>query len=61
MALPPPFVQGGSLHGATEALEEDGEEVEREFGTRVTVCRRTAPQARQMGQMTAGGVAMQNL
>jgi hypothetical protein len=35
--------------------------VEREFGTSLTVRRRTVPQARQLGQMTAGGVAMQNL
>ena len=61
MTMPPPFVQGGSLHGAAEALEEEGEEAQREFGTGLTVGRRTEPQARQMGQMAAGGVAMQNL
>src|SRR5919198_3394595 len=61
MAMPPPFVQGGSLHGATETLEEESEEVPREFGTRLTGGRRREPQARQMRQMTAGGVAMQDL
>ena len=59
--MPPPFVQGGSLHRAAEALEEEVKEAQREFGARLTVGRRTEPQARQMGQMTAGGVAMQNL
>src|ERR671924_1339863 len=37
MTLPPPFVQGGSLHRAAEALEQEGEEVQREFGTSLTV------------------------
>jgi hypothetical protein len=45
MALPPPFVQGGWLPSAAEALQEAGEEVERQFGTSLTVGRRTAPQA----------------
>jgi hypothetical protein len=49
MAMPLPFVQCGWLHRATEALEEEGEEVEREFGTSLAVGRRTEPQARQMG------------
>jgi hypothetical protein len=61
MAMPPPVVQGGLLHGATETLEEESEEAQREFSTRLTVGRRCEPQARQMGQMTAGGVAMQHL
>ena len=61
MAMPPPFVQGGSLHRAAEALEEEVKEAQRESGARLTVGRRTEPQARQMGQMAAGGVAMQNL
>jgi hypothetical protein len=61
MALPPPFVQGGSLHRAAEALEQKVKEAQRESGTRLTGGRRTAPQARQMGQMTAGRVTMQHL
>ena len=43
--MPPPFVQGSSLHRAAEALEEEGEEVKREFGARLAVGRRTEPQA----------------
>jgi hypothetical protein len=61
MAMPSPFVQGGPLHRAAETLEEESEEAQRESGAGLTVRRRTEPQARQMGQMTAGGVAMQNL
>jgi hypothetical protein len=61
MAMPPPFVPGGSLHGAAETLEEASEAAQRECGKRLTGCRRRAPQARPMGQMTAGGVAMQHL
>jgi len=59
--MPPAFVQGRPLHRAAEALEEAVKEAQREFGTRLTGGRRTEPQARQMGQMTAGGVAMENL
>ena len=29
MALPPPVVQGGSLHGAAEALQEQGKKAQR--------------------------------
>src|SRR5512132_2908843 len=61
MTMPPPFVQGRLLHRAAETLEKESEEAQREFGPRLTVGRRREPQARQMGQMTAGGVAMQNL
>jgi hypothetical protein len=61
MAMPPPFVQGGSLHGAAEALQEEVKKAQRESGAGLTVGRRTEPQTRQMGQMAAGGVAMQNL
>ena len=61
MAMPPACVQGGSLHRAAEVLQEEVKEAQRESGAGLTVCRRTAPQARQMGQMAAGGVAMQNL
>jgi hypothetical protein len=45
MAVPPPFVQCGSLHRAAETLEEEGEEAQREYGTSLTVGRRTALQA----------------
>jgi hypothetical protein len=61
MALPPPFVQSGSLHGAAEALEQKVKDAQRESGMRLTGGRRTAPQARQMGQMTAGRVTVQHL
>ena len=61
MAMPPPFVQGRPLHRAAETLEEESEEAQRESGASLTVGRRTEPQARQMGQMTAGGVAMKDL
>ena len=61
MTMPPAFIQDSGLHGAAEALEQKVKEAQREFGTRLTVSRRTAPQARQMGQMAAGGVAVQNL
>jgi hypothetical protein len=61
MAMPPSFVQGGSLHRAAEVLQEEVQEAPRESGAGLTVCRRTAPQARQMGQMAAGGVAMEKL
>ena len=45
MALPPPFVQGGALHRAAEALEQEVKEAQRESGTSLTVGRRTEPQA----------------
>jgi hypothetical protein len=61
MALPPPVVQGGSLPRAPETLEEESEEAPRESGSRVTIGRRTEPQARQVGQVTAGGVTVQKL
>src|SRR4030095_8537264 len=61
VAMPSPFVQGGLLHRAAEALQEEGKKAQRESGAGLTVGRRTEPQARQMGQMAAGGVAMQNL
>jgi hypothetical protein len=43
MALPPPVVQGGSRHGAAEALEEESEEAQREFGAGLTVGCRAEP------------------
>jgi hypothetical protein len=61
MAMPPPFARDAGLHRVSDSLEEEGEEVEREFGAGLTVGRCAEAQARQMGQMTAGGVAMQNL
>lgn len=45
MALPSPVVRNGSLRGTTETLEEEGEEVEREFGAGLAVSRRREPQA----------------
>lgn len=60
MALPPPIVQGGSLHRAAEALEEV-KAAQRESGAGLTGDRRTEPQARQMGQVATGSVAMENL
>ena len=61
MAMPSPFVQGGSLHRSSEALEEESEEAQREFGAGLTVGCRAEPHARQMGQMATGGVAVQHL
>jgi hypothetical protein len=61
MALPPPVVQGGALHRSSKALEEEREEAQREFGAGLTVGCRAEPQARHMGQMATGGVAVQNL
>jgi hypothetical protein len=55
--MPPPFVQGGPLPRAAEGLEAEGAEVQRESGARLTGARRTELHARQMGQVTAGGVA----
>ena len=60
MTMPPPFIQGGSLGSIAETLEE-GEEGEREFRARLAVCRRAEAQTRQMGQMTTGGVAVEDL
>ena len=40
MAMPPPVVQGGSLHGAAEALQEEVKEAQRESGAGLTVGRR---------------------
>ena len=55
MALPPPVVQGGSLHGATETLEDESEEAQGEFGPRLTVYRRAerSPTDGQMAQRIA--------
>src|SRR5262249_14537325 len=58
--MPPVFARDVGRHNASETFEE-GEEMEREFGASLTVRCRTEPQARQMGQMAAGGVAVQNL
>ena len=58
MARPPPFVQGGSLHRAAEARQAAVNKAPRASGAGLTVGRRPAPQARQMGPMAAGGVAM---
>jgi hypothetical protein len=61
MAMPSPFVQGGSLHRTAEALQEEVKEAQRGSGAGLTGGRRTAPHARQMGEMAARGVAMQHL
>ena len=61
MPMPPPVVRGGSLHSGSEALEEVVKEAQREFGPCLTVGGRRESQSRQMGQMAAGGVPMQNL
>jgi hypothetical protein len=61
MAMPAAFVQGGSLHRRSEALEEESEEAQWAFGTGLTVGCRAAPQARHLGQMATGGVAVQHL
>jgi hypothetical protein len=61
MAMPPAFTRDGGLHRAAEALQEEGTEAQRESGAGLTGGRRTEPQARQRGQMTAGGVARQDL
>jgi hypothetical protein len=61
MAMPPAFVQGGWLPRSSEALEEESEEAQRECGTGVTGGCRAEPQARYMGQMATGGVAVQHL
>jgi hypothetical protein len=59
--MPPPIVQGRALHGAAEARQEEGKEAQWESGPSLTGGRRRDPSARQMGEMTAGGVAMQHL
>jgi hypothetical protein len=61
MAMPPAFVQGGSLPCSAEALEEESEEAQREVGSGVTGGCRAEPQARPMGQMAPGGVAVPHL
>jgi hypothetical protein len=61
VAMPAPFGQSGSLHRAADARQEEVKKTPRESGAGLTVGRRTEPPARQMGEMTAGGVAMQHL
>jgi hypothetical protein len=61
MTMPPPFIQGEPLHDAAEVLQEEGEGAPREFRAGLTVGRCREPLARPMGQMTKGGVAVQNL
>ncbi len=61
MARPPAFVQGGSLHRSSKALEAESEEAPRECGTGLTGCCRAEPHARHMGPMATGGVAVQTL
>ena len=61
MAMPPSFVPGGWLHRAAEMLQEEVKDAPRESGAGVTGGRRPEPQARQLGQMAAGGVALEHL
>jgi hypothetical protein len=61
MPVPLPFVHGRPLHGTAEALQEEIKEAPWESGPGLTVGGRREAQARQMGQMAAGGVAMQDL
>jgi hypothetical protein len=61
MAMPLTFARATGLQGAAEALQEEGKAASRESGAGLTVGRRAAPSARQMRQMTAGGMARQNL
>jgi hypothetical protein len=60
MTMPPAITRDAGLDRACEALAEEGKDAEREFGAGVTVGRCAEAQARQMGPMTAGGVAMEN-
>jgi hypothetical protein len=59
--MPPTVVQSRLLHGAAEVLQEEGKDAQWESRAGLTVGCRREPQARQMGQMATGGVAMQNL
>jgi hypothetical protein len=59
--MPAPVVQGGVLHRAAEALQEEVKDAQRESGTGLTVCRGREPSAREMGEMAAGCVPMENL
>jgi hypothetical protein len=61
MTMPPSFIQSGSLHGTAEALQEEVKNAYRGSGSGLTIGRRREAHARQMGQMAAGGIAMQNL
>jgi hypothetical protein len=61
MAMAPAFAREAGLPSASEALQQEGKDAPQESGAGLTVCRRMAPQARSMEQMTSGGVAMQNL
>jgi hypothetical protein len=61
VARPPAFARDVGRHRISETFEEKGAEMEREFGASLTVRRCTIPQARQLGQMAAGGVAVQHL
>jgi len=61
MTVPPSFMQGGSLHGTAEALQEEVKKADRESGPGLTGGRRREAHARPMGPMAAGGVAVQHL
>jgi hypothetical protein len=61
VAVPPAFARETGLHRTAEALQEEVKAAPRESGMGLTVGLCSEPQARQMGQMTAGGVAVQDL
>src|SRR4029434_1177812 len=61
MAMPPAVVHGRPRPRAAEAREAAGKDAPRESGPRWTGGRRPAPPARQMGQLTASGVALAHL
>jgi hypothetical protein len=59
MAMPPAFARDAGLHRASEALEEEVKEAQREFGAGLTVCRCAGAQAQQMGHLS--GLRARNL
>ena len=59
IAGPLPFIKGE--HRGAEACQQESKEVEGKFRASLTVGRRAEPYARQMRQMAARGVAVQNL
>jgi hypothetical protein len=59
MALPPAFLPGGARPRAAEGRQEAGQAAPQEAGAGLTVGRRPAPPARQLGPRAAGGVALE--
>jgi hypothetical protein len=60
MARPPAITRGAGGGRAGDARAEEIKEAERESGAGLTVGRGAEAQARQLGQRTAGGVALEN-